>query len=112
MQSNWQSHLQITSNISWQFVENFGLLMGLGDDASKRLFLKIDYDNDGGITWEEFSNYIMALGRPSEKDMPNVLEVLVNPHVPAEYTHYQSICAVAVLKTNQWRMGMDRYEMF
>ena len=24
---------------------------------------KIDWDNDGGISWDEFSSYILALGQ-------------------------------------------------
>ena len=45
-----------------QFSDRFSALMGLSAEHAQNMFLKIDYNNDGGISWDEFSSFILALG--------------------------------------------------
>jgi WD40 repeat protein len=95
-----------------QFVEMFGGLMGINDQEATSLFLKIDFDNDGGITWSEFSNYIIALDKSQDPaEQAKVLSHLVNANVPSDHEHYNTISAAALIGPNQWRTS-DKYLTF
>jgi len=65
----------------------------------------------GGITWQEFSNYIITLGLPPDNVETNVLDHLVNPNVPSEFYHASTISSAAYIHANQWR-STDRYVTF
>ena len=44
-----------------QFTEHFGTLLNIDPQDAEQMFLKIDYNNDGDISWDEFAGYILAL---------------------------------------------------
>ena len=95
-----------------QFVDSLGSLMGMSHNEAETMFFKIDYNGDGGITWSEFSNFILALGERKESKDSEVLECLVNPNVPIECLHKATISAAAIVPANQWRPGADKYVTF
>jgi WD40 repeat protein len=41
-----------------------------------------------------------------------ILEHLINPKVPHEFMHTRTISAVAMVRSNQWRPGADKYVTF
>ena len=95
-----------------QFCDNFGTLLCIATVEAEKLFYKIDYNNNGGISWDEFAGYIIALGSSKRDESEPVLEYLVNPKVKPEFIHRESIGLVALVESNQWRPGMDKYVTF
>lgn len=95
-----------------QFIESIGELMGIKDEEAKALFLKIDFDNDGSITWQEFSNYVISLGKSQDASANgDVLSHLVNANVASDHEHASTISAAALVAANQWRSS-DKYITF
>jgi WD40 repeat protein len=95
-----------------QFIESLGLFMGMAPKEAETMFLKIDYNGDGGITWSEFSNYVLALGEMSTSADDRVLVSLINPRMSLEYLHKDAISAAAIVPANRWRPGADKYVTF
>jgi WD40 repeat protein len=95
-----------------QFIDSLGFFMGMAPQEAETMFLKIDYNGDGGITWSEFSNYILALGEKSTSADDRVLVSLINPRMSLEYLHKDAISAAAIVPANRWRPGADKYVTF
>ena len=51
-----------------EFVEHMSEVMpGMTEEALEAVFMKVDANSDGSVSWDEFSNYILAAGEHSQK---------------------------------------------
>ena len=50
-----------------EFVEHMSEVMpGMTEEALEAVFMKVDANSDGSVSWDEFSNYILAAGNASD----------------------------------------------
>lgn len=98
------------------FIETFGVLMNFTPEEAATMFVKIDADNDGSVSWDEFGTYALALGQitrswDADTILGEELDHKGHAHEMKENEHYGTINVAFGVPLNRWRTdpSMEKY---